>query len=167
MPDIVQEILIRIIACTVGVTGFAVLYYIEPKKLPIAAIGSALTISIYLVLYELVFVGGGEFFPNLIAALTGAIYCEVMARVTKTPAPVYLTPAMFSLAPGRLLYNTMSYMVNASYEQAGAYALLTLQAALGIAGGIIGASVVGIFLRTAATRVAHRRAAHASKRKEP
>ncbi len=157
MPEIVKEILVRGIACTIGVMGFSVLFYIAPKKMPPAAVGAALTIGIYLVLYELVFTDGGEFFPNLLAALTGAIYCEVMARVTKTPVPVYLTPAMFTLAPGRLLYYTMSHMVNASYGEAADYALLTLQAALGISGGIIGASVVGIFLRAMAKRMAARR----------
>ncbi len=152
MNDLAIEILVRAVACTIGVMGFAVLFYIPPKKMPPAAVGAALTITVYLLLYELVFTDGGEFFPNLIAALIGAIYCEVMARVTKTPVPVYLTPAMFTLAPGRLLYSTMSAMVNGAYDLAGDYGLLTLQAALGISGGIIGASVVGIIIRSVSAR---------------
>lgn len=166
MLDIACEILVRAIACTVGVMGFAILFYISPKKIPLAAVGAALTVTIYLILYEVVFADGGEFFPNLIAALVGAIYCEVVARVSKTPVPVYLTPAIFTLAPGRLLYYSMSHLVNASYDGAAEYALLTVQAALGIAGGVIGASVVGIFLRTGTARLVRRRAARQARQNE-
>lgn len=164
MPDIVQEIVVRAIACTIGVIGFAILFYISPRRIPLAAVGAALTVTTYLILYEVVFANGWEFFPNLIAALVGAVYSEVLARATKTPVPVYLTPAIFTLAPGRLLYYSMSHLVNASYGEAANYALLTLQAALGIAGGIIGASVVGIFLRTGTKRLARRHATRQAKR---
>ena len=165
MKEIVVELLIRLVTCTIGAVGFSVLFYIAPKKIPFAAIGAALTIGVYLALATWVFTDGGEFLPNFIAALVGAIYCEIMARSTKTPVPVYLTPALITLAPGRLLYFTMSNMVYAQYDVAAEFAILTLQAALGIAGGIIGASVVGIFLRVIAKRTADRHARHLASRK--
>ena len=157
MRDIIIPIIIRIVACTIGALGFSILFYIKPKKLPYAAIGAALTIGIYLFLQAFAF-SNQEFLPNLIAALAGAIYCEITARATKTPVPVYLTPALITLAPGRLLYFTMSHLVHGNYTAGGSFALATVQAALGICGGIIGASVVGIFLRLIAGRIRRKQA---------
>lgn len=168
MEKEIMELLLRLVTCTVGAVGFSVLFYIPPKRIPTATLGAALTIGIYLALAKFAFADGGEFLPNLIAALVGAIYCEVLARVTKTPVPVYLIPALITLAPGRLLYFTMSHLVNANHGEALHFAMLTVQAALGIAGGIIGASVVGIFLRLAARRMAerHRRLTEMVKREK-
>ena len=157
MRDTVIEIIIRLVACTIGALGFSILFYIKPRKLPYAAVGAALTIGIYLVLQAFPF-KYQEFLPNLIAALVGAIYCEIVARTTKTPVPVYLTPALITLAPGRLLYYTMSHLVHGNYATGGSFAHPTVQAALGICGGIIGASVVGIFLRLVTNRIRRRRA---------
>ena len=74
----------------------------------------------------------------------GAIYSEIMARLTKAPVPVYLVPCMIILVPGSLLYKTMNYFISGAYDLAGSSALTTLAVAAGIAGGIMAASVFGM-----------------------
>lgn len=166
MDNELFELLLRGLACAAGAVGFSVLFYMPPKRIPWAMGGAVLTIGAYLLLARFVFTDGGEFLPNLMAAMVGAIYCEVMARVTKTPVPIYLIPALITLAPGRPLYYTMSHLVSSHPGEALRSASLTVQVALGIAGGIIVASVVGIFLRLTAQRIAerHRRLQERTKR---
>lgn len=139
-----QETLTILVTAALGSLGFSILFYVKPKRLFLATIGGLLTCAVYLGIKCLV---GGEFIPNLVAALVGALFSEVVARLTKAPVPVYLVPCTIPLVPGGALYGAMSKLVSGSYADAGRQGLLTLQVALGIAGGIVVASVVTLLLR--------------------
>lgn len=145
----IKELIISLLAAMLGSLGFSILFYIKPKRLALAAVGSLLICGIYFLFKELL---GGEMVPNLIAAFAGALFSEICARLTKAPVPVYLVPSTMPLVPGGLLYETMKYFVRGAYGEAADCALLTLQVAAGISGGIIAASVFGIFLRWALNR---------------
>ena len=54
----------------------------------------------------------GNFIPYFIASIFVAIYAEVMARVNRAPAPIFLTAAAVPLIPGGSLYYTMAGLVN-------------------------------------------------------
>ena len=58
-----------------------------------------------------------------------------------------MLPAVVPLVPGGKLYETMFGMVTGAYASAAQSALTTLKIALGIAGGIMVASAVGLLLR--------------------
>ena len=140
----IKTVCITLIAAALGSVGFSILFYTKPKRLPWAALGGFVTCAVYLLFKYLV---GGELVPNLVGAFTGAVFSEITARVTKAPVPVYLVPCIIPLVPGSMLYETMSRFVSGTYAEAGKYGLLALEVALGIAGGIITASVLGLFLR--------------------
>lgn len=140
----IQEILITLLMATLGSVGFSIIFYTKPKRLPLAAVAGFVTCAVYLLFKHLL---GGEFFANFIAAFAGAFLSEILARATKAPVPVYLVPCAIPLVPGSMLYGTMSHFVSGAYAEAGRYAFLTLEVAVGIAGGIIAASVMGLFLR--------------------
>ena len=77
----------------------------------------------------------------------GAGFSEICARLTKVPVPVYMVPCVIPLVPGSALYATMFNFVSGNHAAAADAALKTLVVALGISGGIVIASVIGLFIR--------------------
>ena len=139
-----KEILITLITAALGTLGFSILFYIHPRRLLAATVGGILTCAVYLLAGHFI---DGELLPNLLGALVGAGYSELMARLTKTPVPVYMVPCVIPLVPGSGLYFTMFNFVTGNYTAAASVGMTTLQVSLGIAGGIVVASVIGLFLR--------------------
>lgn len=139
-----RESIIMLITAAISTLGFSILFYVHPRRLLVATLGGVLTTAVYLIAGHFI---GGELFPNLLAALVGAGFSEIMARVTKVPVPVYMVPCVIPLVPGSGLYGTMFNFVTGNYPEAASAGLRTLQVALGIAGGIVIASVLGIIFR--------------------
>ena len=135
---------IMLITATISTFGFSILFYVHPRRLPVATLGGTLTCSVYLLAAHFL---GGELIPNMLAALVGAGFSEIMARVTKAPVPVYMMPSVITLVPGSKLYETMFGIVTGDYATAATAGMSTLEIALGIAGGIVIASVLGIVFR--------------------
>ena len=136
--------IVMLITAAISTLGFSILFYVHPRRLLVATLGGVLTTAVYLLAGRFV---GGELFPNLLAALMGAGFSEIMARVTKVPVPVYMVPCVIPLVPGGGLYETMFSFVTGNYAAAATAGMRTLQIALGIAGGIVIASVLGIIFR--------------------
>ena len=135
---------VMLITAALSTLGFSILFYVHPRRLLVATLGGLLTTAAYLLAGHFL---DGELLPNLIGALVGAGYSEIMARVTKVPVPVYMVPCVIPLVPGSGLYGTMFHFVTGNYPAAAEAGLRTLQIALGIAGGIVIASVLGIIFR--------------------
>jgi uncharacterized membrane protein YjjB (DUF3815 family) len=136
--------IVMLITAALSTLGFSILFYIHPRRLPVATLGGLLTTGVYLLAVRFI---GGELLPNLLAALAGAGYSEIMARVTKVPVPVYMVPCVIPLVPGSGLYGTMFNFVTGNYAAAATDGMRTMRIALGIAGGIVIASVLGIIFR--------------------
>ena len=77
-----------------------------------------------------------EFLSCLIAAAFAVVYAELLARWLKTPATLFVVPAILPLVPGGSLYYTMENIVHGRMEAARAYGVQTAIAALAIAAGI-------------------------------
>ena len=135
---------IMMITAVVRTFGFSILFFVHPRRLPVATLGGALTCGVYLLATHFL---GGELIPNMLGALVGAGFSEIMARVTKAPVPVYMMPCVITLVPGSKLYETMFGIVTGDYATAATAGMSTLEIALGIAGGIVIASVLGIIFR--------------------
>lgn len=139
-----QNPIIMLITAALATLGFSILFYIHPRRLVVATLGGVLTTGIYLLGVHFI---GGELFPNLLGALVGAGFSEIMGRLTKVPVPIYMVPCVIPLVPGGGLYETMFNFVAGNYAAAATAGMRTLQIALGIAGGIVIASVLGIIFR--------------------
>ena len=139
-----QNPIIMLITAALATLGFSILFYIHPRRLVVATLGGVLTTGIYLLGVRFI---GGELFPNLLGALVGAGFSEIMGRFTKVPVPIYMVPCVIPLVPGGGLYETMFNFVAGNYAAAATAGMRTLQIALGIAGGIVIASVLGIIFR--------------------
>ena len=125
-----QNAVIMLITAALATLGFSILFYVHPRRLLVATLGGVLTTGIY-----------------LLGALAGAGFSEIMGRLTKVPVPVYMVPCIIPLVPGGALYETMFSFVTGNYLAAAGAGMRTLQIALGIAGGIVIASVLGIIFR--------------------
>lgn len=139
-----RESVTMLITAAISTLGFSILFYVHPRRLFVATLGGVLTTAVYLLAGHFL---GGELLPNLIGALVGAGFSEIMARLTKVPVPVYMVPCVIPLVPGSALYETMFNFVTGSYTAAAAAGMRALEIAMGIAGGIVVASVIGLFIR--------------------
>ena len=87
-----------------------------------------------------------DFIANLIAAVYVAIYAELMARVNKAPATIFLTAAAVPLIPGGRLYYTMFGLVSeddAMFVENGTAAIII---ALAISLGFVFVAVVNKYV---------------------
>lgn len=140
----VKQVIVTLVTAALATLGFSILFYVHPRRLTLATFGGVLTTAVYLLAGHFI---GGELFPNLLAALAGAGFSEISARLTRVPVPVYMVPSVIPLVPGGGLYETMINFVAGNYGAAATAGMRTLQMALGIAGGIVIASVLGIIFR--------------------
>lgn len=101
--------IIQLIAAFVGSIGFALMLKIRGKQILYAGLGGLVTWGIYLLAFEQLV---SDFQSNLIASVFVAVYAEVMARVNKAPATIFLTAAAVPLIPGGKLYYTMYGLVS-------------------------------------------------------
>ena len=98
----------QITAALIGSFGFAFFLKMKGKQIVLAGIGGGITWALYLLLESTL---GGVFLPNLLASIFVGIYAEVMARVNRAPATIFLTTGAVPLIPGGSLYYTMLGLV--------------------------------------------------------
>lgn len=101
--------ILQLIAAFFGSIGFAIILKIKGKQIFYAGIGGLVTWWIYLAAYEHL---ADYFLCNLIASVFVAFYAEIMARVNRAPATIFLTAAAVPLIPGGKLYYTMYGLVS-------------------------------------------------------
>lgn len=128
-----------IISGAIGTLGFCLFFRIRRDKLIYGCIGGLLTSLFFCICSDL---GLSVLMRNLIPTIVGTLYAEVIARIVKAPATVFLIPAVIPLTPGGTLYYTMSAIVEGDMVKAQQQGEITLIVALGIAVGIVFISVI-------------------------
>lgn len=126
--------LIMIVTSFIATAGFAVLFHIKREHILWAAIGGALTCSVYVGFDTL---GVSLFLSNFIASICSVFYSGIMARVLKSPATIFVSACIIPLAPGGALFYTMNNLIMWNQEAFLENGTKTLQIALGIAAGIV------------------------------
>ena len=135
---------VQIIAALVGSVGFAIFFKMKGRQIALAGIGGALTWMVYLFVQSFV---TGYFVPYFAAAVFVAVYAEIMARINRAPATIFLTAAAVPLIPGGSLYYTMAGLVNKDevlFTQSGEAAIVI---ALAIAMGFVVVAVITRYIR--------------------
>lgn len=135
--------IIQLAAAFLGSLGFALILKIKGRQVLYAGIGGLVTWFIYLMAFEQL---QSDFTSNLIAAVYVAIYAELMARVNKAPATIFLTAAAVPLIPGGRLYYTMYGLVSeddAMFVENGTAAIII---ALAISLGFVFVAVVNKYV---------------------
>lgn len=119
---------------TIGTVGFALLFSLHGKQLPVVALGGALVCLSWILCLK----GGMQsFYALLIASFLGSGYAAVVSRLLKTPKTVFLLAVVISLVPGKGLYQTMQYAVDGAWNACFSAGIGTLADVLGIATGMV------------------------------
>ena len=121
-----------------GSAGFSLLFAEPPKKIVPAVIGGMIGCACYVAAGRIEIPGvSSVFIASTAGSAACTLYAEILARTMKTPATVFILPALIPLVPGGALYYTMAYLVRGDRGQAASWALDTLFICFGIAIGII------------------------------
>ena len=140
--------IIQTAAAFLGSIGFAVFLKMKGKQIVLAGIGGGVTWLVYLLMQNYI---DGYFVPYLIASIFVGIYAEIMARVNKAPATIFLTAAAVPLIPGGSLYYTMLGIVekdSAAFRENGIAALtIALAISLGFVIVALSNKYINIFLK--------------------
>lgn len=137
--------LVQGITIIIGTAAFSLIFRIRLRMLPFAALGGFLAWLVWRMTSD--FLLFNAFTSNLFAALCVTGYSEILARVLKTPSTIFLTPSILPLVPGANIYSTLVALVDGDRAGFAHYGTLTLQVGVGIAAGIIVASIIGTFFR--------------------
>ena len=134
-----MRIITMLIAGGLGTLGFNLMFKVNLRHIPVATLGGIISTGIYVFFDAL---GANVFVSNFIAMLIAAMISEIFARIFRAPAAVFLLPCTIPLVPGGSLYYTMSNLMFENYDAMLNYGKSTLLTGLGIAAGMITASVI-------------------------
>lgn len=134
-----EKYLVMIVTAAAGTLGYCLLINVKRNKIVYGCLGGVVSTFLYCVCVE---AGLTPLLQNLIPAAVVTLYAEVLARVIKAPATVFLIPSIIPLVPGGRLYYTMRAIVDGDADSAKIYAMETIVIALGIAVGIVVISLV-------------------------
>ena len=132
----------QITAALIGSFGFVVFLKMKGKQIVMAGIGGGITWALYLLLESAL---GGLFLPNLLASIFVGVYAEVMARVNRAPATIFLTTGAVPLIPGGSLYYTMLGLVEQDEQLFADSGTKAAVIALAIALGFVCVAIVNNF----------------------
>ncbi len=132
MDGSLREILLPCLYAFLACIAFSFIYNVSPRRIPLTCLGGALGWFVYLIS------GFASDVPRyFVAAVVIAVYAELMARVCRVPATLFLTTAVLPLVPGSGMYYTMEYCVRGETELFVETGLHTLALAGAIALGIM------------------------------
>lgn len=125
---------IQIVMSAIGSVGFAMIYRVAGKYLPLAALGGVLTFAVY---YTVEFFGLGVFAAAMLSSAFSALFSEVFAKICRAPVSIFLLPCSIPIVPGSALYYTMANFIAKDFALAWHYLGIALGVGLGIACGIV------------------------------
>ena len=129
----------QLISCTIACVGFAYWFNVKGIQVLYSGIGAFFTWAVYYVCFGMT---NSNFQATLFGAIFVAIFAQIMARVNRAPATIFLCVCVFPLVPGPNLYYMMYYLVMENYKVAKEEAMTLVLTCVGIALGFI---VVDIF----------------------
>ena len=115
-----EKYLVMIMTAALGTVGYCLNVNIKRNKILYGCIGGVLSTFLYCVFAE---AGLSLLMQNLIPAAVVTFYAEVLARMVKAPATVFLIPSIIPLVPGGKLYYTMRAIVDGEGSDAKIFAM--------------------------------------------
>ena len=129
----VKTVVIQLVTAFISSLGFSLLFGMSPKYLAPASFGGLFTWGVYLLCAQIF---TGAFMPCFIASAYAVMFAEFLARMLKTPATLFVIPAVIPLVPGSFLYYAMDSAVHGERAAAAEFGAKALVFALGIAAGL-------------------------------
>lgn len=129
-----QSVLIEIITAFIGSFGFSLLFANRTKMGLIGALGGMLGWSITILSVKL---NMSEYVAFFFSAMFIAFYSEIMAKLNRCPATLFLLVGLIPLVPGKALYLTMVFALEKNWELFLHQGMATIIYAISISAGII------------------------------
>lgn len=126
--------MINVVYMFFSVIGFGIIFNLPLRLLPIAALSGAVGQAGYSIMMYLF---QSPIVATVVSAVIIGLLGEIMARIYKKPATMFVIPGILPLVPGAYIYQTMLYLVQDNINLAIQYGLLTGFVSLGIAAGLI------------------------------
>lgn len=124
--------------------GFSVLFNIPRREMIYAGIAGGLGWLFY---ESFVSFSVSVIFASFVGALTVGMLSEIMAKIRKKPATIFVIPGIIPLVPGYGLYFSMLSVIEKNYDEALRVGFETLMIAVVIACAIILATTFGKLIR--------------------
>ena len=123
------------VSAVIGTFGFSLLFGLKRQKLLLATVGGMMVWGVYAVMRF--FVPDSLFLCNFIPAIIGTLYSQILARVIKAPATMFIFPSLVVLVPGGMLYYSMSSIIRGEMEAGIRLAIDTGEVSVALALGIV------------------------------
>ena len=123
------------ISALLGTFGFSLLFGLKKKKLFLASVGGFMVWGVYALMN--LFIPDNLFLCNFIPAIVGTLYSQLIARVIKAPATMFIFTSLVVLVPGGMLYYTMSSIILGKMTDGVRLAFDTLEVTVALALGIV------------------------------
>ena len=117
-----MEQVIQCLSAFLGCLGFAFVFRVH-RRLPyalLASLGGMLGWIVYLLVIPYL----SNIMSNLCAMIVVALFSEIMARICKAPATIFIVVGCFPIVPGKGIYQTMLYFQTVGTALALATAIL-------------------------------------------
>lgn len=124
----------QILVAALGALGYGLFFGQKRWKLFFTLLGGGVAWLLYLVLLDWI---GSVFVSALVVSMVATAYSQVLARVLKAPATVFIFPVIVPLVPGSGLYYTVSNWLLGDTDNILKYAASTVETAIGLALGIV------------------------------
>ena len=125
---------VQLASAFAGSLGFAMLFHVRRQKLLLASLGGLLAWGVYLLMG---WASDQDVVRYFAASVVLTVYAEVLARLVKCPATLFLVTASVPLIPGGSLYRTMQYFMESNLDAFSSQALTTVLLAVSIAVGML------------------------------
>lgn len=96
-------------------TGFAMLFNVPARTLPVCALSGAIG---HVLRTVLVYYGWSIEAGSLVAATTVGLLGEYLSHQVHTPAPVFTIPGVIPMVPGTYAFKTMMGVIKLTYLEA-------------------------------------------------
>lgn len=137
--------LLLFIASIGATVGFALLFRVPTKAMPIAGLVGGVGYLFYWIITSLLL--KDEALAMLIASAIGAFLAEICARRSRHIATVYIIMALIPFVPGLGLYRAMRFIALGDSAQGLAVAVQAMKDILMITLGLVSGSSLFFFIR--------------------
>lgn len=124
--------------CLPAAAFFAFLFHVPRRAIAVSALLGGLGYLIYDITAPLLNSSMGGYF---LGTLFMAVCSEILARVMKMPATVFVIAAIIPLVPGVGLYTTMMYLIQGQTQEAGQTGISTILAIIAMAMALVLTSI--------------------------
>ena len=137
-----KEQIILFFTAGIGTLGFAFYFHIKARNIGMAIVGALISFIAYVIVMKQT---NHNFLASMIASMIVAAWSEILARVMKAPTNIFLITGIIPLLPGGALYYTMNALIEENRGDFVRNGMITITSTLGIATGIVIASVFVVY----------------------